>query len=127
MGQANSPACIGGGEINRDKLRRFIELAREAYELAADPPAIDYSKNIDPTYRDDLTRRSRSFLLRFSLDVKTITDNVLNSLPQARAEVLKEWILDGSNYYKWNLSDKKRFYLKIDRLHLKRAIREGFG
>lgn len=104
-----------------------MALAQEAYELAASPPAIDYSKNTDPTYRDDLTRRSRSHLLRFAIDVKMITESVLNSLPETRAKVLQEWVLCGSKYYEYELTHQKYFYLKIDRLHLKRALRRGLG
>jgi hypothetical protein len=102
-----------------------MQLAQEAYELAASPPAIDYSRNIDSTYRDDLTRRTRSHLLRFALDVKIITETLMNSLPKARAHVLKEWIIDGTNYSDWQLSHKKRKLLKIDRLELKQRLRTG--
>jgi len=106
----------------RDKLHEFISLAQEAYVLAAAPPAIDYTKNIDPTFRDDLTRRSRAFLLRFSIDVKYTVHAYLESLPKNRAEVLINWIHDGSEYEKYRLSYKKRMLLKIDRIGLKQAL-----
>jgi hypothetical protein len=82
-----------------------------------------YSKHVDPTYRDDLTRRSRAFLLRFSLDIKLATERTLANLPETRAKVLADWIQDGSNYYKYSLSHAKRQYLKIDRQALKDNIR----
>ena len=125
MGQAGCKACKGGNEIAKDKLRAFIELAREAYELAALPPAIDYAKHIDPTYRDDLSRRSRHFLLRFSLDAKQAVEDTLNSIPKQRAEVLQNWLIDGSKYSEYQLTHKKLFFLKIDRLALQRRLRKG--
>lgn len=106
-------------------MRELVELAREAYELAAAPPSIDYAKNITPSFRDDLTRRNRHFLLRFSLDTKYAVDRVLKSLPQARAEVLQNWLIDGTKYTEYQLTHKKLFFLKIDRLALKNAVRKG--
>jgi predicted HD phosphohydrolase len=107
----------------KDRLREIIELAQEAYILSTHPPAIDYTKNIDPTYHDDLIKRSgRAFLLRFSIDAKYTAKAYLESIPRKRAEVLVNWLQDGSKHAEYKLSYKKRKLLKIDRIGLKDAI-----
>ena len=50
-------------------------------------------------------------------------EKTLDELPESRAKVLKEWILDGSEYAEYQLSHKKLFFLKIDRIALKDNIR----
>lgn len=70
-----------------------------------------------------MLERSRSNLLVMGLDAKMITESVTGSINQARAEALINWLLVGNDYAEYSLSYKKRFFLKIDRLTLKRALR----
>lgn len=100
-----------------------MELAREAYQLAGDPPSIDYSRRIDPTYRDDLSRMPRSYLLRMSLDAKMALEYVLKRTPTQRADILKEWIKTESEYYRHNLTRDAQFFLKIDVYRLIQAMK----
>ena len=102
-----------------------MEIYREAYDIAAYPPAIAYgpSGNVDREPLEDMLERSRSNLLNMGLDAKMITESVTGSINQARAEVLISWLLSGNDYIEYSLSHKKRFFLKIDRLTLKRALR----
>ena len=111
----------------RDRLRDFITLCREGYILAADPPAVDYARNVEVTERDDLTRRSRPYLLRLSIDVKYIVADLLVKLPRRRAEVLHSWILNDTDYAWSNLTYSQRMYLKRDRGTLAVRLHAGLG
>jgi hypothetical protein len=109
----------------KDRLREFVILAQEAYIVSATPPAIDYSRNVDPTFRDDLTRRSRAFLLRLSIDVKYIVVKLLEGLPLRRAKILHGWIQDDSEYSWAKLTYKQKQYLLRDKKTLHKRLKEG--
>lgn len=128
MAQAHREARQGGAEIGkRDKLRIYLDVLREAYDIAATPPALDYhplSSNTAPSEEyEELLRRNRNNLLIMGIDAKYAVQRVLESLPKARADVLKNWIMDGSKYAEYQLSHKKRLFLKYDRLALNQALR----
>ena len=93
------------------------------YNLSGDPPAIDYARNIDPTFRDDVSRMPRSYILRSAIDAKSAVQYIKAHTPANRFRVLKTWILDESAYFFKNLSDDEQFYLKIDICRLKGALK----
>ena len=113
--------------MKRDRLRDFIVLCQEGYILAADPPSVDYARNVEPTDRDDLTRRSRHYLLRLSIDVKWIVADLLVSLPLRRAQVLHAWIQDDTEYSWARLTYEQRKRLERDRATLAKRLAEGLS
>jgi len=106
--------------LTRDRFRKYIEWCREAYVLAADPPAINYARRVEPSYRDDANAYTRIRLLQTSLDMMRVIDLTLRRLPKQRADALIGWMLDGSNYYKYSLSHVRRKCLMADISALKR-------
>mgnify|MGYP001560383392 CR=1 FL=1 len=108
----------------RDKLRADLHRYIECYELAANPPAIDYARNIEPHDPIDSIPSSRQTLLRIGIDTKHILNNFLQKIPQKRAQTLTDWIKDGSNVAEYQLSDYQRLYLKADRKTLKIILKD---
>ena len=106
-----------------DKLKQFIEWAIECYEVAAHPPALNYSRRVDVTYRDDVNGYSRSYLLRLGIDAKSAVNDTMRSLPESRAKVLRGWIVSEENYYWHNLTESQQFYLKMDRKTLLNRVK----
>ena len=127
MDYRGGKSLYGAILTKRDRLRDFITLCREGYILAADPPAVDYARNVEVTERDDLTRRSRPYLLRLGIDVKYIVADLLVKLPRRRAEVLHSWILNDTDYAWSNLTYSQRMYLKRDRGTLAVRLHAGLG
>lgn len=111
--------------VKRDQLRKFISWSREAYCVACDPPATNYSKRVDAVERDDINAYSRAYLLRLSIDVKYIVSCLLANLPKKRAEVLHAWIKDDSEYAESRLTYRQRANLKRDREILAERLRSG--
>ena len=112
----------------KDKLRLFIERSIECYELAANPPAIDYTRNIDPHDPLESIPTSRQTLLRIGIDTRGIVNGYLASIPEKRAQTLLDWIKDGSNVAEYQLSDYQRLYLKADRKALQSILKDnGYG
>jgi hypothetical protein len=111
------------GKRDTDKLKEYILWAIEAYNVAADPPALNYSKQIDPSFRDDVNAYSRAYLLRLSIDVKHALNGLLVRIPLKRAQVLIEWITGTQAHYWHSLTHKQQFFLKIDRKLLSERIR----
>lgn len=111
-----------GKDLN-DKLREFIIWAIECYEVSAQPPAVNYSRRIDPTFRDDVNGYSRAYLLRLGIDAKYALNETLERLPLNRADVLLGWIVKDEMYYWHNLTYKQQFFLKIDRNTLVNRLR----
>ncbi len=109
----------------RDQLRRFIRWAIEAYNVACDPPASNYSRGVDVSEKDDINAFSRAYLLRLSIDVKWIIADLLVNLPKRRAEVLYAWIEDESEYAEAKLTYRQREGLKRDREVLANRLRVG--
>ena len=101
-----------------EALRNYIVWAIECYNVACTPPAINYSKHIDPISRDDVNSYSRIHLLRLSIDVKYALNDLLNKIPKNRATVLIGWIAKDEEHYWHNLTYKQQFFLKIDRKSL---------
>jgi hypothetical protein len=108
------------GKRDTDKLKAYILWAIEAYNVAADPPALNYSKHIDPTFRDDVNAYSRAYLLRLSIDAKYALNDLLKRIPRKRAQVVIGWLTGDENYYWHSLNDNQQFFLKIDREMLKK-------
>lgn len=111
--------------VKRDQLRRFITWSREAYLVAANPPACNYAKGVDVSEKDDIGAYSRMYLLRLSIDVKFIIADLLVKLPKRRAEVLYAWILDESDYAEARLTYRQREGLKRDRRTLANRLHAG--
>lgn len=110
------------GKSDTDKLKAYILWAIEAYNVAADPPALNYSKQIDPSFRDDVNAYSRAYLLRLSIDAKHAFNGLLSRIPRKRAQVLIEWITNAQVHYWHSLTYKQQFFLKIDRQLLSKTI-----
>jgi hypothetical protein len=108
------------GKRDTDKLRQFVQWAIEAYNVAADPPALNYSKQIDPSFRDDVNAYSRAYLLRLSIDAKYALNDLLDRIPRKRAQVLIGWIAGDEDCYWDNLNRNQQFFFKIDREALKK-------
>ena len=106
-----------------DKLKDFYSWAIECYNVAADPPAINYSKRVDPSFRDDVNAYSRAYLLRLSIDARMALDETLRRIPKARAKVLIGWLTSAEEHYWHNLTRNQQFFLKIDRQILSKRIR----
>ena len=111
------------GKRDNDTLKRYIEWAIEAYNVAADPPALNYSRFIDPSFKDDVNAYSRAHLLRISIDVKYNLHSILATTPLKRAQVLMGWITSSEAHYWHHLTYKQQFFLKIDRKRLSERIR----
>lgn len=111
----------------RDQLRLFLRWAVEAYNVATDPPACNYSRSIDAHERDDINQFSRAYLLRLSIDVKWIVADLLVKLPKRRAKVLHSWLQDESEYSWAQLTYRQRTDLKRDRATLADRLRAGIG
>jgi hypothetical protein len=109
-------------DIN-DKLREFIIWAIECYEVAAHPPAVNYSRRVDINYRDDVNGYSRAYLLRLGIDTKYALSDLLGRIPLNRANVLMGWVTKEETYYWHNLTYKQQFFLKIDRNELINRLR----
>lgn len=105
-----------------DKLREFIIWSIECYEVAASPPAMNYSRRVDITTRDDVNSYSRSYLLRLSIDAKYAFNETLASLPLKRSNVLLGWVVKDEEYYWHNLTHKQQVFLKIDREKLRERL-----
>ncbi len=103
-----------------DKLKSYIRWTIECYNVAADPPALNYSKQIDPSFRDDVNAYSRAYLLRLSIDAKYALNDLLKRIPLKRANVLIGWLAGDEDYYWDNLTYNQQFFLKIDRQALKK-------
>lgn len=108
----------------KDKLREDIHRFIECYILAANPPAIDYARNIEPHDPIDSIPTSRQTLLRIGIDTKHIIANYMAKIPEKRAQTLLDWIQDGSNVAEHNLSDYQRLYLKADRKALQSILKD---
>lgn len=111
--------------VKRDQLRKFISWSREAYCVACDPPATNYSKRVDAVERDDINAYSRAYLLQLSIDVKYIVSCLLANLPKNRAEVLHAWVQDESEYAEAKLTYRQRENLKRDRDTLVKRLHDG--
>lgn len=111
-----------GKNIN-DRLRDFIIWAIECYEVSAHPPAVNYSRRVDISYRDDVNGYSRAYLLRLGIDAKRAFNGLLDSLPLNRANVLMGWIVKDEEYYFHNLTESQQFYLKTDQQSLLNRLR----
>jgi hypothetical protein len=105
-----------------DKLKDFIVWAIECYDVASYPPAVNYSKHVDPSYRDDVNGYSRAYLLRLSIDAKQALERTINAIPKNRAKVLIGWISSDNEYYYHNLTDSQQVFLRIDRKTLSKRI-----
>jgi hypothetical protein len=105
-----------------DKLKDFIVWAIECYDVASYPPAVNYSKHVDPSYRDDVNGYSRAYLLRLSIDAKQALNGLLDNLPRNRADVLLGWITSTESYYWHNLTYKQQELLNRDRKTLKNRL-----
>jgi hypothetical protein len=108
----------------RDNFRVKLHRYMECYELGANPPAIDYARNIDPHDPIDSIPTSRQTLLRIGIDTKYILLNYLKSIPEKRAKTLIDWIKDGSNAAEYQLSDYQRIHLKADRKALQYILKD---
>jgi len=106
-----------------DKLKEFIIWAIECYEVSAHPPAMNYSRRVDPTFRDDVNGYSRAHLLRLGIDARSAVNDTLYSLPEKRANVLIGWITSAEDYYWHNLTHNQQVFLKIDRRKLLKRLR----
>ncbi len=102
-----------------DKLLYGIIWAIEAYNLAADAPAINYTKHIDPTFRDDISGYGRAALLRRGIDAKYALNDLLEELPRRRAQVLLGWVIAVEDSYYSALEGTDRYYFKRDRKTLR--------
>ena len=111
------------GENINDKLRDFIIWAIECYEVAAHPPAVNYSRRVDITYRDDVNGYSRAYLLRLGIDARSAFNGLLKGLPVNRANVLLGWIVRDERHYWHNLTYKQKSFLKRDRKTLISRLR----
>ena len=112
-----------GKNIN-DKLRDGLIWAIECYDVSASPPALNYSKRVDISYRDDVNGYSRAYLLRRSIDAKYALNNLLAELPERRACVLLAWIIAGiisehEQTYYHSLTYKQQFWFRRDRKTLR--------
>lgn len=110
---------------NNDKLRDYILWSIEAYNVAADPPALNYSKHVDVLQKDDVNVYSRMFLLMHSIDVKYALYKHLAALPRKRANVLMGWITRDEEYYFHHLTYRQQTHLKQDRNELKKLLLLG--
>jgi hypothetical protein len=106
-----------------DKLRDFIVWAIECYEVSASPPAVNYSRRVDISYRDDVNGYSRAYLLRLGIDAKHAFNNLLGRLPKNRADVLLGWIVRDEQHYWHNLTYRQQSFLKRDRKTLINRLR----
>ena len=105
-----------------DKLREFIIWSVECYDVSASPPAVNYSKRVDPSFRDDVNGYSRPHLLVIGIDTKYALYNTLRRLPLNRAAVLMGWLVKDEEHYWHNLTHRQQVFLKIDRERLKERI-----
>lgn len=115
---------MAGKTIN-DKLLDGIKWAIECYEVAALPPAINYAKRVDVSFRDDVNGYSRMNLLNRGIDAKYALNNLLAELPRFRARVLFGWITyigDDGVYYQ-SLTGSQQHYFKRDRKTLRLRIK----
>jgi hypothetical protein len=108
----------------RDKLRESLHRFMECYELAANPPAIDYARNIEPHDPIESIPTNRQTLLRIGIDTKNILARYLHKIPEKRAQALIDWIRDGSNVAEYQLSDYQRLWLKADRKSLQFILKD---
>ena len=107
----------------RDKLREFIYFGIECYELGASPPAIHYpSMSVDDN--TDSIPYMRTILLQIGIDTKYMLSNYLATLPEKRAKIFHQWLLDGSNYAEYSLSYYQRHMLKEDRRAFRLIIKD---
>lgn len=93
----------------RDRLRELIDWGREAYDLAASPPANDPGRKVDPT-----AIQSRPYLLTLGIDLKWLLNNYLASLPETEAETLIDWFQDSSQFAEYSFSEYHQQALKIN-------------
>lgn len=108
----------------KDKLRENILDAIEVYNTAANPPAINYAKEVETYNRIEAIPTSRTTQLRMGIDIKYIIYNYLRTIPPIRANNILEWIQDGSEYAKYQLTDYYRQWLIADRRRIQLILKD---
>lgn len=99
------------------RLRDLISWAVEAYELAAYPPAQDYTRKIDPN-----TAPSRPSMLHIGIDVKYIVHHQLSALPPTQSENIIEYLTDPTHCFIHTLNDYQKYILKDNIRQLKQSL-----
>ncbi len=105
-----------------DRLKDFYRWAIECYEVAASPPAVNYSGRVDASYRDDVNGYSRAYLLRTGIDAKYALQAILARIPRNRAAVLVGWLTTIEDSYYHNLTGKQQYWFLRDRKALKNRL-----
>ncbi len=110
--------------MKRDHLREYLQIAMEAYNLAATPQphAIfrdtqDECEEINPT--PALPTDNRKSLLDLSIDIKRIVNQFISSLPPRRAERFILWVQVG---FIEQFHTEHREQIKEDRKQLENSI-----
>lgn len=113
--------------MKRDALREFMEIAVEAYDLAATtPPLSYYSEVIDEensVYSPRMKHGNRHTLLDFSIDIKKIFEALIRDIEEQygpkRVERFTTWLKVG---FIEQFHTEHRYQIKEDRRRLQLLI-----